>query len=168
MNNCKKIVSAITLLMIIGMAGMAQTNVALCQNKKQKVIIEKSYEERLKAENPVKHLVVLQLSSNDTMVWKMVMNNIKNLETAWGDSVRIEVVTFGPGIELMMSSKTTQQHNIAMLKKAGVQFAVCENSMRGKNIPKEAMMAEAGFVPNGVEEIVLKQEQGWCYLKAGY
>ena len=33
------------------------------------------------------HRVVLQLSSNDTLVWKGLMNNIKNMKNGWGDSV---------------------------------------------------------------------------------
>lgn len=31
----------------------------------------------------VKHKVVIQMSSNDTLVWKGLMNNLKNLKAGW-------------------------------------------------------------------------------------
>jgi intracellular sulfur oxidation DsrE/DsrF family protein len=114
------------------------------------------------------HRVVLQLSSNDTLVWKGLMNNIKNLKNAWGDSVFIEVVAHGPGIEFLVKGKTTQQEKIAHYKSIGVVFAGCENTMRERNISKENMIPEAGFVKSAVGELILKQEQGWTYIKVGF
>lgn len=115
----------------------------------------------------VKHRVVIQLSSNDTLDWKGLMGNIKHLKEGWGDSVSIEVVAHSGGIEMLMLKKTTQQKNIAAFKKMGVVFVGCENTMRQKNISKDEIVTEAGFVPMGVGEIIMKQEQGWSYLKAG-
>jgi intracellular sulfur oxidation DsrE/DsrF family protein len=114
------------------------------------------------------HRVVMQLSSNDTLVWKGLMNNIKNLKNAWGDSVSIEVVAHGSGIEFLIMGKTTQQERIAYFKSKGVVFAGCENTIAERKIPKESIIPEAGFVKSGVAEVVLKQEQGWSYIKAGF
>ena len=114
-----------------------------------------------------KHFVVIQLTSNDTLVWKGLMSNLKNLTAGWGDGVQIEVVAHGAGIEMLMTSKTTQQQKITEFKKKGIVFVGCENTMRERKIAKEAIIAEAGFVPMGVGEIIMKQEQGWSYLKVG-
>lgn len=116
----------------------------------------------------VQHQVVLQLSSNDTLVWKGLMNNIKNLKNGWGDSVSIEVVAHGPGIEFLMLGKTTQQEKIAYFKSKGVVFVGCENTLTERKISKESIIPEAGFVKMGVGEIILKQEQGWSYIKVGF
>jgi len=116
----------------------------------------------------VQHRVVIQLSSNDTLVWKGLMNNIKNLKSTWGDSVLIEVVAHGPGIEFLVKDKTTQQERIAYFKSTGVVFTGCENTMALRNISKADIIPEAGFVKTGVGEIILKQEQGWSYLKTGF
>jgi uncharacterized protein len=116
----------------------------------------------------VKHKVVIQLSSNDTLVWKGLMNNLKHLKTGWGDSVQIELVAHGFGIEMLMTAKTTQQKKIAEFKNMGIVFVACENTLREKNISKELIIPEAGFVPMGIGEIVNKQEQGWSYIKAGF
>ena len=114
------------------------------------------------------HRVVMQLSSNDTLVWKGLMNNIKNLKNGWGDSVSIEVVVHGPGIEFLTKGKTTQQERIAYFKSKGVVFVGCENTLTEKKISKESIIPEAGFVKSAVVEIILKQEQGWSYIKSGF
>ena len=114
------------------------------------------------------HRVVIQLSSNDTLAWKGVMNNIKNLKNGWGDSVSIEVVAHGPGIDFLTKGKTTQQERITFFKSKGVVFVGCENTLNERKIPKENIIPEAGFVKMGVGEIILKQEQGWSYMKAGF
>jgi intracellular sulfur oxidation DsrE/DsrF family protein len=116
----------------------------------------------------VLHRVVMQLSSNDTLVWKGLMNNIKNLKNSWGDSVSIEVVAHGPGIEFLTKEKTTQQEKIAYFKSKGVVFVACENTMAERKISKENIIPEAGFVKSAVVEIILKQEQGWSYIKVGF
>ncbi len=124
--------------------------------------------ENTKAANAVKHRVVIQLSSNDSLVWKSLMNNVRHLKEGWGETVHIEVVAHGAGIEMLMTTKTTQQKNISEFKKTGVIFVGCENTMRLRKIAKEEIVPEAGFVPMGVGEIVMKQEEGWSYLKSGF
>lgn len=115
-----------------------------------------------------KHRIVMQLSSNDTLAWKGLMNNLKNVKAGWGDSVSIEVVAHGPGIELLMKEKTTQREKIAAFTKMGIVFVGCQNTMREKNIQPASIIPEAGVVPMGIGEIVIMQEQGWSYIKAGF
>ncbi|KYP12969.1 MAG: hypothetical protein A1D16_10925 [Flavihumibacter sp. CACIAM 22H1] len=112
-----------------------------------------------------KHRVVIQLNTGDTLIWKGMMNNIKNLKAGWGDSVQVEVVVHGAGVQFMMKDKTTQADRIAYFNKMGIRFVVCENTMRERAVTKEQLLPEAGFVKMGVGEIILKQEAGWSYLK---
>jgi intracellular sulfur oxidation DsrE/DsrF family protein len=114
------------------------------------------------------HQIVFQLSSSDTLAWKGLMNNLRHLKEGWGDKVTIEVVAHGPGIELLMAAKTTQREAIGRHKAAGIQFFACENTLKEKKIPKEAIIGEAGFVPMGIGHIVERQEQGWSYIKSGF
>jgi hypothetical protein len=157
----KKIASIIILLITFGLSAKSQTNDAGLNSKTQMLSVNK-------AAGLVKHYVVIQLSSSDSLVWKGVLNNIKHLKDSWGDSVQIELVAHGPGIEMLLVAKATEQKKIAGLKKIGVAFFVCENTMKARNITKELIIPEAGFVPSGVTEIIMKQEQGWSYLKAGF
>jgi len=127
-----------------------------------------NYTAEANAQNTPKHRVVLQLSSADTMVWKGLMNNLRNLKAGWGDSVIIEVVAHGPGIELMMIDKTTQLASIRKHKANGITFYVCENTMREKQIPYDAIIAEGAFVKMGIGHVIIRQEQGWSYIKTGF
>lgn len=115
-----------------------------------------------------KHRIIMQLSSNDTLVWKGLMNNLKHLKAGWGDSVVIEVVAHGPGLDLLTKGKTTQQEKITHFKKMGIEFIACENTMAERKIARETIITEAGFVKMGIGEIVRKQEQGWSYIKIGF
>lgn len=114
------------------------------------------------------HKVVMHLSSSDTLVWKMLMNNIKNVKATWEDKVAIEVVVNGPGINLLMKEKTNQLDKIINFKSQGVAFMACENTMKERNISKESIITEAGFVKSAAIEIILKQEEGWSYIKTGF
>lgn len=120
------------------------------------------------AQQAPSHKIVMQLSSNDTMVWKGLMNNLRNLKEGWGDSLQLEVVAHGPGIELLMQQKTTQLETIRKMKAKGIIFYACENTMKEKKIPVEAIILEANFVRMGIGHIVIRQEQGWSYIKAGF
>lgn len=120
------------------------------------------------AGSEVKHHIVIQVSTKDTLSWLGLMNNIKHLKDAWGNTVEIEVVAHGPGIELLMNTKTTQQIKITELKNIGVVFAACMNSMKARNLSKADILSEAVPVPSGVVEIITKQEAGWSYLKGGF
>jgi len=149
----KKTISTFLLAMALCISAMAQHTI---------------YADSPATDKNKQHHIVIQLTSSDSLVWNGILNNVKHLNEEWPGNVQIEVVTHGPGIEMMMITKTNVQNRIVQLKKAGVLFAVCENSMKGKNLMKDAMIPEAAFVHSGVVEIVLKQEQGWSYLKAGF
>lgn len=118
--------------------------------------------------NKLDHRIVMQLSSNDTLSWKGLMNNLRNLKEGWGTTLTIEVVAHGPGIELLMKSKTTQLQNIQKMKALGINFYACENTMKEKKIEKGQIISESEFVKMGIGHIVERQEQGWSYIKAGF
>ena len=120
-----------------------------------------------KTADGIQHKVVIQLSSSDSLVWKSLMNNIKHIKDGWGESVQVEVVAYSAGLDMLMTTKSTQQKKIADFMKMGVTFVGCENTMRLRKIDKKEIIADVGFVPMGIGELILKQEQGWSYFKAG-
>lgn len=132
------------------------------------IIGAQAWSQHLSASTTAPHRVVMQLSSNDTLVWKGLMNNLKNMKAGWGDSVQVEVVAHGPGVEMLMAGKTTQLEKIRQFRSMGIVFLVCENTLREKNIPRESILPESGFVKMGIGEVILKQEQGWSYIKTGF
>ena len=113
------------------------------------------------------HKVVMQLSSGDTAVHRGLINNLRNLKAGWGDSVQIEVVVHGPGINLVHQDRSTQQKEIQEMIDKGIRVVVCKNTMTQKNVPAEKLLPRIDIVPRGVGEIIKKQEQGWSYIKVG-
>jgi intracellular sulfur oxidation DsrE/DsrF family protein len=69
-------------------------------------------------------------------------------------------------LNLLVASKTHLSNDVNDLTKEGVVFVACENSMKKYNINKADLLSAALTIPSGVAELVLKQEQGWSYLKA--
>ncbi len=116
------------------------------------------------AQNPV-HKVVIQLNTSDTLVWQGALKNISNLQTALGPATQIELVAHGSAIGILVDGKTTQKSKIAELAASGVLFKACENTIRERKIDRATILSQAGTVPSGVAEVVLKQEAGWAYLK---
>ena len=115
--------------------------------------------------NAQSHKVVVQLNTSDTLVWHGALKNISNLQTALGPNTQIELVAHGSGISILIDGKTTQKAKIAELAATGVLFKACENTIRERKIDRTTILMQAGTVPSGVAEVVLKQEAGWAYLK---
>lgn len=117
--------------------------------------------------NNNQHKVVIQLNTADTSAWSSTLGNIKNLQQVWPGAIQVEVVVHGKALDILVKDKTHLATDIASLTKQGVVFSACENSMRKHHVDKSALLSEALTVPSGVAELILKQEQGWSYLKAG-
>ncbi len=113
------------------------------------------------------HKVVFQFTLADSMQQKAFSNQLKNLRKHWPDA-QIEVVAYNHGIDFLMTKRTRHHDIIADLKKAGVRFVVCQNTMNQRNIKADELIQEAEIVPAGIAEIVEKQEQGWSYIKGGF
>lgn len=121
-----------------------------------------------KAQNTAKkHKVVFQLNTADTAAWSSVIGNIKNIQNIWPNNVELEVVVHGKALSLLVATKTHLANEVIELSKTNVQFLACENSMRKYHIEKNELLTIAKTVPSGVAELILKQELGWSYLKAG-
>jgi intracellular sulfur oxidation DsrE/DsrF family protein len=114
------------------------------------------------------HKVVVQLNSADTAAWGGVIGNIKNLSKIWPDQLQIEVVVHGKALDFLVASKSHLVNDVEQLSKKGIMFSACENTMAKYGITKQMLIPAAFTVPSGVGEVVLKQEQGWSYLRAGY
>ncbi len=113
------------------------------------------------------HKIVFQLTDNDVKSQKALTGQLNNLTIGWPDA-EIEVVVHSAGISYLQKAKTTFQTDIEALTDKGVQFKACENTMRSRGIDKSEILEVVDFVPMGIGEVVLKQEAGWSYIKAGF
>ena len=116
---------------------------------------------------PKQHKVVIQLNTADTAAWGGVIGNVKNLSKIWPGNISIEVVVHGKALNFLVASKSHLITDIEDLLKQGIVFNACENTMKKYGINKQMLIPAVVSVPSGVAELILKQEEGWSYLKAG-
>jgi intracellular sulfur oxidation DsrE/DsrF family protein len=128
---------------------------------------DKSSQNKSIASENTKHKIIFQVTTDDTLVYKSLMKQLNNIITVSPES-EIEVVCHGPGLNMLLADRTIVQAKIQQLKKKNIQFVACEFSMSEKNITKDKMIPEAGYVKYGILEIVSKQETGWSYIKSGF
>ena len=98
------------------------------------------------------------------------IGNIRNHLNA-EPSTRIVVVTHGKGIDFLLEGAKNDKGQefesaVADLVGRGVQFRVCNNTLVGRDIPKEKVVMEAKIVPSGVAEVArLQAQEHFVYLR---
>ena len=114
--------------------------------------------------------VVYHINYDDVKRQGGALGNIQNHINGVGvDRFTGKVVMHGDGIELLRHAKTNPnlQARIDNLKAQGVEFNVCANTLKGKNIALNELYdaKESDIVPAGVAEIAHLQQQGYMYLR---
>jgi hypothetical protein len=80
----------------------------------------------------------------------------------------LEVVCHGQGLDLLVKEKCIVSDKLNKLAEKGIRFVACEVAMKNMKVEKSMLLPTAGTVPSGLIEIVLKEEEGWSYIKAGH
>ncbi|HUW51205.1 MAG TPA: DsrE family protein [Sulfuricella sp.] len=108
---------------------------------------------------------------NDSTVARMALGNIRNHLNATEDKVKIVVVAHGNGVDFLLEGaqdKNGNPYNIAVeeLMARGVDFRVCNNTLKGRKIDPKMVLQGAKIVPSGVAEIGrLQAREGYAYIK---
>jgi intracellular sulfur oxidation DsrE/DsrF family protein len=56
----------------------------------------------------------------------------------------------------------------AAAKNPNVTFRVCAIALRNNNTTPEQLITEVQTVPDGIHEIVMRQQEGWGYIKVAH
>ena len=109
--------------------------------------------------------VVFQISDGDPKKWNLALNNVKNVQEALGkDKVEIELVVYGPGID-MLKAESSAGNRVNDAIADGVKVVACENTMAAQKLTKADMLKSIGYVPAGVIELIKRQQQGYAYIR---
>lgn len=113
----------------------------------------------------VREKVIIQVSDSVPGKWNLALNNAKNIQDLLGkDKVDVEIVAYGPGIE-MLKFESEVGPRIDKALADGVKVMACENSMRNMKLSKPDMLSSIAYVPSGVVEIMRKEKDGWSYIR---
>jgi intracellular sulfur oxidation DsrE/DsrF family protein len=119
------------------------------------------------------HRLILQVNTNDAAAMNLALNNATNAAQYYekvGESVKIEVVTFGPGLNMLRDDTSPVKARIETmaLSTPEVSFKACGITREGmrkaedKDIP---LIPQAEVVPSGVVRVMQLEEEGWSYVK---
>ena len=114
------------------------------------------------------HRLALQLSDNDPKKEGLIISIANNLLKAYDpDKIAIEVVTFGPGIDLLRPENPNRQR-VESLIAQGVKFDVCLNtvdSIERETGKRPATIPLAIPVQVGVAQILSLTENGFTLVR---
>lgn len=110
--------------------------------------------------------VIFQVSDNDPAKWNLTLNNAFNVQKEFGTPQQsiIEIVAYGPGINMLKFESTAASRVMDALQ-AGIRVVACQNTMKAQKLAPEDMLANIGYVPSGVGELVKKQHEGYAYVR---
>jgi uncharacterized protein len=119
------------------------------------------------------HRLILQVNTNDPAAMNLALNNATNVAQHYkevGEKVKIEVVTFGPGLHMLRDDTSPVKARIEQmaLSTPEVSFKACGitqekmHEAEHKDIP---IVPQAQVVNSGVVRVMELQEKGWTYVK---
>lgn len=119
------------------------------------------------------HKIAVHVDQNDPAVMNMALNNVENVTQYYeskGDKVIVEVVAYGPGLNMYVAGKSPVADRIETMSLAmqNLTFSACGNTHRkmsekaGKDVP---LLSEVGMVTSGVVRLVELQEEGYAYVR---
>jgi len=116
-------------------------------------------------ETPVK--IVFDVTSDNVKVHESTMRHVKLMAKAYPES-KFEVVMYSGSINMVVKNKSTVAVDMETLaKNANVSFVVCEGTMKRHKIDTSQLISGVTTVPDGILEIIIKQAEGWGYIKEG-
>jgi len=119
------------------------------------------------------HKVAIQVNQNDKAVMELALNNAKNIIDFYksrGETVAIEIVTYGPGLHMLRRDTSPVKERIATmsLENPNLAFAACGNTQANQSKAESkpvVLLDEARITPSGVVRLMELQQQGYAYIR---
>ncbi len=119
------------------------------------------------------HYLAVHVDESDRQKLNMALNNVQNVRAYYaeqGDEVVVEVVAYGPGLQMYIDGQSPVADRIkAMaLESDKITFAACGNTLKkmSANAGKDlVLLEEATVVPSGVVRLIELQEDGYAYVR---
>ncbi len=119
------------------------------------------------------HKVAIQVNQNDKAVMDLALNNAKNvIDYYWakGETVSVEIVTYGPGLHMLRADTSPVKERIApmALENPNLRFIACGNTQANQSKAEGkpvSLISEAKVMPSGVVRLMELQKQGYAYIR---
>ena len=112
--------------------------------------------------------VVFDFTSKDTVNQQTLLREM-SLIKQYNPDAKLEAVIYGQGLSLVTNGVSNRAEEVARLSSLkDVSFKVCAMSMKRQNINESQLLSGVGIVPDGIYEIISKQQDGWGYIKIAH
>ena len=116
-------------------------------------------------EKPVK--IVFDVTSDNTKVHQAAVRHVKAMSAAYPDS-EFEVVMYSGAMEMVLKGKSSVEEDMkALADNDKVSFVICQGTMKRHGVDESELIEGVTTVPDGILEIIQKQQEGWGYIKEG-
>ncbi|MDQ6609399.1 MAG: DsrE family protein [Bacteroidota bacterium] len=114
----------------------------------------------------VPYNVVFDLTSKDTNDHKMVVRWLTDISKERPDA-KVELVLYGQSLDMVQKGKSTVAAALQQLaQNKNISVKVCAAAMRHNSIDSAQLLPGISIVPDGIYEIIIRQKEGWGYIKA--
>ena len=109
--------------------------------------------------------VVFDLTSRDSLEQKAVLRWLREVGTS-SPNAQMEVVMYARGFELVMPERSAYIAEVKeAMKNPNVTFKVCAIALKNNSVQMSQLLPGVQSVPDGIYEIVSKQQDNWGYIK---
>jgi intracellular sulfur oxidation DsrE/DsrF family protein len=133
--------------------------------------IKKAEQSKIAKSQPTAmHKVAIQVNQNDPALMNLALNNAKNIIDYYkskGETVAIEIVTYGPGLHMLRADTSPVKDRISpmALEHPEVKFIACANTQANQSKAEGKPINEAKVMPSGVVRLMELQKQGYAYIR---
>jgi intracellular sulfur oxidation DsrE/DsrF family protein len=114
---------------------------------------------------PEPYRVAFDLTSRDSVDQTAVVRWIREI-TAASPNAQLEVVLYGKGLDLVMPERSIVSADVQhAIQNPNVTFKVCAIAMKNNKIEKSQLFPGVQIVPDGIYELISKQQEHWGYIK---
>ena len=116
----------------------------------------------------ISYKALFQLASKDDLVYKSTIRQINNLLDHLEDSVSVRIVCHGGSAGFCKSNGNIFTNEILHLINRKVVVVACAKMLEGNNLTATDLINGIAIIPSGIADLVIKQQEGWSYVKAGF
>lgn len=112
---------------------------------------------------PIK--VVFDVTSSNPDVHKTAAKHLRLMAEAYPES-EFELVIYSGAFKMVDKKSSVAGETLsAIVKRDNVDIVICEQTMKRHKMTMDDLIPGVGSVPDGIYEIIIKQKQGWGYIK---
>lgn len=159
---------------VIALAAAALTSSLIAYEAQAQTQVKPAAQTKVMKSAPTAaHKVAIQVNQNDKAVMDLALNNAKNIIDYYkgkGQTVAVEIVTYGPGLHMLRTDTSPVKDRIAplSLENPNLKFMACANTQANQSKAEGkpvTLISEATVIPSGVVRLMELQGQGYAYIR---